>query len=121
VVRGQLGEQILQAVDAGLTLDWRPPRPQRRGDDARELRPAVALVAAWVNQTARDRDIDPSLLATRADVEALVRGDDDARLASGWRAELAGGPIRRLVAGDAALAFENGSVVLEERSNRKII
>jgi ribonuclease D len=121
VVRGQLGEQILQAVDAGLTLDWRPPRPQRRGDDARELRPAVALVAAWVNQTARDRDIDPSLLATRADVEALVRGDDDARLASGWRAELAGGPIRRLVAGDAALAFENGSVVLEERSNRPII
>jgi ribonuclease D len=120
VVRGQLGEQILEAVKAGLTLDWRPPRLPRRGDDARELRPAVALVAAWVNQTARDRDIDPSLLATRADVEALVRGDDDARLASGWRAEMAGGPIRRLVAGDAALAFENGSVVLEERSNRPI-
>ena len=74
-----------------------------------------------MNQVARDRDLDPALLATRADVEALVRGDDDARLANGWRADLAGGPIRRLVSGDAALAFDGGSVVLEERSNRPII
>ena len=80
----------------------------------------MALVAAWVNQLARDRALDPALLATRADVEALVRGDDDARLATGWRAELAGGPIRRLVSGDAALAFEDGAVVLEERSGRPV-
>ncbi len=91
-----------------------------RRADVRELRPAVALVAAWVNQLAHDRQIDPTLLATRADVEALVRGDDDARLAEGWRAELAGGPITRLVGGDAALAFERGAVVLEERSGRPI-
>ena len=121
MARGPVGEQILDAVREGVALEWRPPRPARRSDDGRELRPAVALVAAWVNQVARDRDLDPALLATRADVEALVRGDDDARLANGWRAELAGGPIRRLVAGDAALAFESGSVVLEERSKRPVI
>jgi ribonuclease D len=120
ITRGPLGQQILDAVSEGLALDWRPPRPTRRSVDGRELRPAVALVAAWVNQVARDRDLDPTLLATRADVEALVRGDDDARLANGWRADLAGAPIRRLVAGDAALAFDGGSVVLEERSNRPI-
>ena len=38
-----------------------------------------------------------------------------------WRAELAGGPITRLVGGDAALAFERGSVVLEERSRSPIV
>ena len=84
-------------------------------------RPAVALVAAWVNQIARDRQLDPTLLATRADVEALVRGDDDARLAHGWRAETAGGPITRLVSGDAALAFDGGNVVLEERSHTPVV
>ena len=78
-------------------------------------------MAAWVNQIARDRQLDPTLLATRADVEALVRGDEDARLAHGWRAETAGGPITRLVSGDAALAFEGGNVVLEERSRRPVL
>lgn len=120
VAKGTVGPAILEAVADGLDSDWRPPRTPRRPVDSRDLRPAVALVAAWVNQIARDRELDPTLLATRADVEALVRGDDDARLAAGWRAEIAGGPIRRLVAGDAALAFEDGSVVLEERSRRSI-
>jgi hypothetical protein len=69
---------------------------------------------------AHDQQLDPALLATRADVEALVRGDDDARLATGWRAQIAGEPITRLISGDAALAFENGSVVLEERSRRSV-
>lgn len=120
LAKGSLGPAILEAVAEGVASDWRPPRPPRRADDAKDLRPAVALVAAWVNQLARDRALDPALLATRADVEALVRGDDDARLATGWRAELAGGPIRRLVSGDAALAFEDGAVVLEERSGRPV-
>ncbi|MEM9202577.1 MAG: HRDC domain-containing protein [Actinomycetota bacterium] len=120
VARGALGEPILAAVADGVASSWRPPRPQKRRDDGRDLRPAVALVAAWVNQIARDRQLDPTLLATRADVEALVRGDEDARLAHGWRAETAGGPITRLVSGDAALAFDGGNVVLEERSRRPV-
>jgi len=117
---GSLGRQIIEAVAEGVELDWRPSRSVNRRDQSRELRPAVALVAAWVNQIARDSHLDPALLATRADVEALVRGDADARLAFGWRAEIAGGPIKRLVSGDAALAFENGGVVLEARSRQPL-
>lgn len=71
-----------------------------------DLRPAVPLVSAWVNQLARDLEIEVALLATRSDLEALLRGDPDARLAHGWRAELVGEPIRRLLAGDVALAFD---------------
>ena len=121
VAKGALGERILQAVAEGVEANWRPPRPPKRRNDGRDLRPAVALVGAWVNQIARDRQLDPTLLATRADVEALVRGDEDARLAHGWRAETAGGPITRLVSGDAALAFEGSNIVLEERSRRPVI
>ena len=121
LAKGSLGPLILEAVADGLASDWSPPRAARRPSDTQDLRPAVALVAAWVNQLAHDRALDPALLATRADVEALVRGDDDARLATGWRAAVAGGPIRRLVSGDAALAFENGAVILEERSKRPVV
>ncbi|MDG1411484.1 MAG: HRDC domain-containing protein [Acidimicrobiales bacterium] len=120
MAKGVLGEEILRAVHEGSVDDWRPPRSNRPKENGKDIRPAVALVAAWVNQLARDEALDPALLATRADVEALVRGDEDARLASGWRGEMAGEPITRLVAGDVALAFEDGNVVLEERSRKRI-
>ena len=119
VARGRLGSAILKAVADGLASNWRPPpaRPARSGH-AERLRPAVGLVTSWVNQLARERMIEPSLLATRADIEALIRGDPDARLSRGWRSEIVGEPVRRLVEGEAALAFDDGQLVLEERSRR---
>ena len=119
VARGRLGSAIVKAVADGLASNWRPPpaRPAR-SDHAERLRPAVGLVTSWVNQLARERMIEPSLLATRADIEALIRGDPDARLSRGWRSEIVGEPVRRLVEGEAALAFDDGQLVLEERSRR---
>ena len=65
--------------------------------------------------------LDAGLLATRGDLEALLRGDPDARLAEGWRAEIVGEPIRRLLDGEAAVAFAgDGELVIEERSNRPL-
>ena len=117
LARGDTGETLLRLVAEGADL----PPPARTGSPKREprpdQRPAVALVAAWVAQLSRELDIDPALLGTRADIEALVRGDSDARLSDGWRADLAGEPIRRLMSGEAALAFDgDGGLVLEERS-----
>jgi ribonuclease D len=70
------------------------------------LRPAVTLVSAWVSQLARDEKIDTVLLATRSDIVELLAGSTGARLAEGWRAEMVGEGIRRLVSGQAALAFD---------------
>ena len=66
----------------------------------------MTLVSAWVSQVARDERIDTSILATRSDIVALLRGDADARLATGWRAELLGTGIRHLVEGRAGLTFD---------------
>jgi ribonuclease D len=103
--RGGLAEEILEAVRAAKGAP--APTPPVSVDDLdRNLRPAVTLVSAWVAQLARDERLDPALLATRADIVAFLRGDDDARLSSGWRNELVGDGIRRLVGGEAGLTFD---------------
>ena len=120
LARGRLGREILDAVRAGREHPL-PRDDGPRRELPRELRPAVSLVSAWVSQLAREESIDTTLVATRADIEALLRGDEEARLRQGWRAELVGEPIERLVSGDAALAFETGGdLVLEERSGRPL-
>ena len=103
--RGTIGKELLAAVEEGLREEAHLPAPD--GDDLdRSMRPAVALVSAWVSEVARAEHIDTALLATRSDLVAFLRGDEDARLATGWRHDLLGDGIRRLVAGKAALTFD---------------
>jgi ribonuclease D len=116
--RGATAQEIVAAVREGLAAD--PPDARGGGEELdRDLRPAVALVSAWVSQLARDERIDTAILATRADLVALLRGDPDARLAQGWRAELLGTDVRHLVEGRAALTFDGAGALrlvdLEER------
>ncbi|MCP3910422.1 MAG: hypothetical protein GY745_10600 [Actinomycetia bacterium] len=119
-IRGDSGEELLLAVQAGTRLQI-PKRANAQNELPRQLRPAISLIAAWIAQRARDLELDASLLATRADLEGLLRGDEGARLGEGWRQQLVGGPIGQVVAGEAALAFDpSGSLVLEERSGRSL-
>ncbi|HEY0520093.1 MAG TPA: HRDC domain-containing protein [Ilumatobacteraceae bacterium] len=103
--KGNLGKEILDAVADGQRTDIDLPAPD--GEDLdRQLRPAVALVSAWIADLARKQRVDTTLLATRADLVALLRGDSDARLLTGWRAELVGDGVQRLVQGRAGLTFD---------------
>jgi ribonuclease D len=103
--RGKLGDEILEAVRQGKDSEP-PPSPPSADDLDRNLRPAITLISAWVGQLARDEKLDTALLATRSDIVAFLREDEDARLATGWRAELLGEGIRRLVGGEAGLTFD---------------
>lgn len=88
---------------------------------SRRLRPAATLLSAWLSQRARELQIDPTLLGTRADIEALLDGDPSCRLAEGWRAEIVGSALERLLEGEAALAFTgDGGLVLEARSHEPL-
>ncbi|MGH9124855.1 MAG: ribonuclease D [Acidimicrobiales bacterium] len=116
-LKGSVPADILDAVAAGRQLQESAlvvPPPE---EVDRNWRPAVSLAAAWIAQLARDERIDASLLATRADLVSFLSRVPGSRLARGWRAELVGRQLSRLVAGDAALAFAGGGrLVLEARS-----
>ena len=109
--------EILQAVERGQALD---PGALRLPPDAAESRAsqvAVAVCAGLVRQIADELAFDQGLLATRSDIARLVVGESS-RLDQGWRGDIAGGPIRRLLAGDVAAAFAaDGRLVLEQRSH----
>jgi ribonuclease D len=123
--RGLRDDVVVQLLDVvGRALDAPDPAPADVVVSVpldRDLRPAVALISAWVSQMARDLEIDSTLLATRGDLEALLGEAPDARLREGWRALLVGDPIRRLVSGEVAVAFAgDGELVIEERSHRPV-
>lgn len=83
-----------------------PPEVVVVDDVEREQRAAVTLIIAWIAELAREHELDPTMLATRQDVVDLVRRRPDARLSHGWRAELVGRDVDRIVAGEVALAFD---------------
>ncbi len=107
-LRNGAAEDLLAVVASARRTTPARATPRSGPELPAELRPALPLIAAWVTQQAKDLDLETAILATRSDIEDLLRGAPEARLASGWRSELVGGPIRRLLAGEAALVFARG-------------
>ena len=115
--KGVVAEGLLGAV---ATSDQLPPLEvdAARRDNGNDVRAAVTLVSAWVAQLSRDIDLDPTLVGTRSDIEDLVRGVADAKMTTGWRHQVVGGPVDDLLSGRAALAFDGrGGLLLEPRSS----
>ncbi len=113
------GEDLLAAVQRGLESSHpplaggprtAPPRP----DDA----PLIALTEALVRGRAREADVAYELLASRADLQAIVAvrreasagrdhdGEADVRTLRGWRRELVGEELLALLDGRVSLSVQ---------------
>ena len=120
-LKGPVRASLLEAVDRGREIPPSAVRSPLAEDNERDLRAATTLAGAWVAQLGRDEEIDPSLLATRSELTALLNGRDAGRLDQGWRKELVGDRVRLLAAGGASLAFDGkGGLLIEERSRRPL-
>ena len=101
---GSIAREILAAVKEGrervVELDTQAHDPLEK-----RLRPAVTLVTAWIGELARTAEIDPTLVATNRDIVALLAGGES-RLAHGWRRDLVGRDIERLLKGESGLSFD---------------
>ena len=107
--------EILRAVHRGLELPLNQIRMPSASHEAQAPAAAVAVCSGLVRQIADDLEFDQGLLATRADIAQLL-SDEPSRLDTGWRRTIVGDPLRRLVAGEVAVAFDGrGHLVLEER------
>jgi ribonuclease D len=112
-------EEVLAAVRRGLerphepleeTKRHRPPDPE----DA----PLVALAEALVRARTREADLAYELLASRADLQAIVSawraGGQEAgvRTLQGWRRELVGAELLALLNGAVALSVSEGRLLI---------
>jgi ribonuclease D len=110
------GEELLAAVQRGLERAQQPlattPRPmQLVPDDA----PLIALSEALVRARAREAGLAYELLASRADLQAIVIGERiaeraDVRTLRGWRRELVGEELLALLDGRVSLSVKDRGV-----------
>ncbi len=106
------GAELLAAVERGRQREQEPlpdsPRSASpRGKDA----PLVALAEALVRARAVEADLAYELLASRADLQAIVAAERlgevaSARTLHGWRSELVGAELLDLLRGGVSLSVE---------------
>ncbi len=114
--------ELLEAVRRGserapdpLPQDARPPAPNP--DDG----PLIALAEAFVRARSREAGLAYELLASRADLQAIVAGlrinrdEADVRTLRGWRRELVGTELLELLDGRVSLSVSAGKVLADRR------
>ena len=99
------GQEIVDAVAHGRDVEAKIPHSDHDDVD-KEFRPALSLIAAWIGELARVHHVDAPLLGTRQDIMNLVRKTANSRLSTGWRAEIVGRDIEKILSGEAGLSFD---------------
>ena len=106
------GKQILEAVVRGRDAESPPAEDVQRNDiDARDA-PVISLAESLVRSRALGAGLAYELVASRADLQAIVsaardgRPEPDVRTLRGWRRDLAGGELLELLQGRRALSVD---------------
>jgi ribonuclease D len=115
------GAEIVERVRAGGANEVTPLRPPERSrpPDPADA-PIVALAEALARSRAREAGLAYELIASRSDLQAVVaakrlaENEPDVRLLSGWRRELVGEQVLRLLAGELKLSVTDGRLHVKQ-------
>lgn len=114
------GAEIVERVRTGGAREVRPLRPPERSrpPDPADA-PIVALAEALARSRAREAGLAYELIATRADLQSVVaarrlgEAEPAVRMLTGWRRELIGEQVLRLLAGEVSLSVKDGRLRVE--------
>jgi ribonuclease D len=114
------GAEIIECVRRGQQrpTERRQPAPRSQPPDPTDA-PLVALAEALARTRAAEAGFAYELIATRADLQAIVAArrlrepEPEVRALSGWRRELLGQEILRLLDGEITLAVKDGKLRVE--------
>ena len=110
VAEGKLGQEILDAVAAGLADPDPPPALPGKAEPPSGIGPLIELLRVLLKQRCEDYQVAQKLLASADDIEAIAADDNaDVPALHGWRRE---------VFGNDALALKHGCLALTAGKNR---
>jgi ribonuclease D len=113
----RFGRGMIEALSRGA--DTPPPKVERPPSLPRGMEPTVDFLVLCLRSLSADKQISPGLLASRADLTAVVRYGEKARvpLLRGWRRKAAGEPLLATLQGRATarIAPDTQRVHLEWR------
>ena len=105
------GEALVHAVGRGLSCpSSNLPEQHRRSRPAPETESVVDLMYAMLRIVSDKSGVATQLIATRDDLVDYVTRRDASPLSRGWRAELMGTQLDRLLGGEAGLTVKDGRV-----------
>jgi ribonuclease D len=97
-------EDLLQVVRRGRDApreSWPTLSKRQPLNEAEEVLVDISL--ALLRELTRRQQISPEAVATRKDVIALMRNEEDAALTRGWRRQIAGNELQRWLQGASTL------------------
>ena len=106
------GETICRLIAETTASDAKeaPYQPPTRTPEQEAL---LDLLSAVVRLQAAEHHINPTVLASRRDLEKFLDAPDDSKLCQGWRQQLIGRDLQDFMAGKKRLQIEQGRVYLE--------
>ncbi|RAI45476.1 ribonuclease D [Rhodoplanes roseus] len=115
--RSRWGQDILEAIKAGLARDPKTLPPIERHRPMANGSATVELLKVLLRMTAERHGVAAKVIATVDDLEHIAADDEaDVRALKGWRRELFGEKALALKHGQLSLAVERGRVIAVERS-----
>lgn len=106
------GEHLLKLIAEGTALpkeqwpvDQSRPKPLTPQQDA-----MVDMLNAALRLIAEQHQLSPMAIASRKELEKLVRNENDISLNEGWRHALAGTTLQAIMRGEQQLRVESGQI-----------
>jgi ribonuclease D len=113
------GKELCQLITAAKN---RPPLPLNEKDrpakKTQQQEAILDILTALVRIRAEENSLNPSILATRKDLEVLLFNDDDeCPLLHGWRFTMAGRELVGLLKGELLLGIESEKLAIYEKNS----
>jgi ribonuclease D len=115
--RSRAGEQIVEAVKAGLARDPKTlPRIERDKPLSNGASATVELLKVLLRMTSEQHGVAAKVIATVDDLEQIAADEEpEVQALRGWRRELFGEKALALKSGRLALAMQRGRVIALDR------